>query len=114
MSLSGRWVVGATGLVVALGFFGLGANPVLITLAVRFAGHAPTLGSALAVAAFNCGTAAGSCIGGIVLGSGLGAIGPVAIGTAIAALTLLPATALARTQRRRTPDTAPAVLTAAT
>jgi hypothetical protein len=31
-------------LVVLLGFFGLGANPVLISLAVRFAGQAPTLG----------------------------------------------------------------------
>ncbi|MGW7256576.1 MFS transporter [Streptomyces sp. NPDC054834] len=36
-------------LVALLGLFGLGANPVLISLGVRFAGRAPTLGSALTV-----------------------------------------------------------------
>lgn len=47
-------------LVALLGLFGLGANPVLISLAVRFAGKAPTLGSALTVSAFNFGTAIGT------------------------------------------------------
>jgi predicted MFS family arabinose efflux permease len=80
---------------------GLGANPVLIALAVRYADHAPTLGSSLAVAAFNVGTAAASWIGGIALESSLGAVGPVAIGSVIAALTLIPTIALAVAQRRR-------------
>src|SRR5258707_5002675 len=44
-------------LITLLGLFGLGANPVLIALAVRFADHTPTLGSALSVSAFNFGTA---------------------------------------------------------
>jgi len=93
--------VPTTVLLVLLGLFGLGANPVLISLAVRYAGHAPTLGSSLSVAAFNVGTAAASWIGGIALGTGLGVTGPLVVGTAIAALTLVPATVLAVVQRRR-------------
>ncbi|MET8173907.1 MFS transporter [Streptomyces clavifer] len=54
-------------LVVLLGLFGLGANPVLISLGVRFAGRAPTLGSALTVSAFNLGTAIGSWSAGRAL-----------------------------------------------
>ncbi|MGX1673220.1 MFS transporter [Streptomyces sp. NPDC055400] len=88
-------------LVVLLGLFGLGANPVLIALGVRFAGQAPTLGSALTVSAFNFGTAVGSWIAGLALGSSLGATGPAAVGTAIAALTLIPTIAIALIQRHR-------------
>jgi predicted MFS family arabinose efflux permease len=62
-------------------------------LAVRFAGQAPTLGSAPAVSVFNFGTAAGSWIAGIALDSSLAATGPAAVGTVIAALTLIPTTA---------------------
>ncbi|MCG8969008.1 MFS transporter [Streptomyces sp. CL12-4] len=88
-------------LVALLGLFGLGANPVLIALAVRFAGRAPALGSALTVSAFNLGTAAGSWIAGLALESSLGATGPAAIGTGIAALTLFPTIAIALTRSRR-------------
>ncbi|WP_326771039.1 MFS transporter (plasmid) [Streptomyces sp. NBC_01591] len=88
-------------LVALLGLFGLGANPVLISLGVRFAGQAPTLGSALTVSAFNLGTAVGSWIAGLALESPLQATGPAAVGTAIAALTLIPTLAIALTQRRR-------------
>ncbi|MFE9453453.1 MFS transporter [Streptomyces sp. NPDC006739] len=88
-------------LVALLGLFGLGANPVLIALAVRFAGRAPTLGSALTVSAFNLGTAAGSWAAGFALESPLGATGPAAVGAVIAALTLIPTIASALTQRRR-------------
>ncbi|MGW3463428.1 MFS transporter [Streptomyces olivaceoviridis] len=88
-------------LVALLGLFGLGANPVLISLAVRFAGQAPTLGSALTVSAFDLGTAVGSWIAGLALDSPLGAIGPAVVGTVIAALTLIPTIVIALTQRRR-------------
>lgn len=88
-------------LVALLGFAGLGANPVLIGLAVRFAGRAPTLGSALSVSAFNFGTAVGSSSAGRALGT-FGPVGPVAVGAAIAALTLIPAVAVAVVQRRET------------
>ncbi len=86
-------------LVALLGGFGLGANPVLIALAVRYAGRAPALGSALTVSAFNLGTAVGSWLAGRALDSGLGATGPAVVGTAIAALTLVPAVLLARPAR---------------
>ncbi|WP_106972652.1 MFS transporter [Streptomyces yerevanensis] len=88
-------------LVALLGLFGLGANPVLISLAVRFAGRAPTLGSALTVSAFNFGTAAGSWIAGLALDSTLGATGPAVVGTVIAALTLIPTITIAVTHNRR-------------
>ncbi|WP_432194260.1 MFS transporter [Streptomyces sp. bgisy027] len=76
-------------LVALLGLFGLGANPVLISLAVRFAGRAPTLGSGLTVSAFNFGTAAGSWMAGLALDSTLGVTGPAVVGAVIAALTLI-------------------------
>ncbi|MFB7653630.1 MULTISPECIES: MFS transporter [unclassified Streptomyces] len=92
-------------LVVLLGFFGFVATPVLISLAVRFAGRAPTLGSALTVAAFNPGTAAGSWVAGRALVLPLGAAGPATVGAAVAALTLFPTIIVARARcRRRTPS----------
>jgi DHA1 family inner membrane transport protein len=88
-------------LIALLGLIGLSANPVLSSLAVRFAGVAPTLGVAMSVAAYNLGTAVGSWLAGLTLGSGLGATGPAAVGTVIAALTLVPTIAIARIHRRR-------------
>jgi DHA1 family inner membrane transport protein len=99
--LAAGYAVPTIALVALLGMFGLGANPVFIALAVRFAGRAPTLGSALTVSAFNLGTATGSWIAGFALASPLGATGPAAAGTGIAALTLIPTTTIALTQRHR-------------
>jgi predicted MFS family arabinose efflux permease len=82
-------------LVAVLGLVGLSANPVLSALAVRYAGVAPTLGVAMSVAAYNLGTAVGSWLAGLTLGSALGATGPALVGTVIASLTLIPAAALA-------------------
>jgi DHA1 family inner membrane transport protein len=99
--LSGSpWLTSA--LVVLLGLFGLSANSVLIHLAVRFAGKAATLGSALSVSAFNAGTTVGTAIAGAALISPLGTTGPGLVGAIIAALTLIPAIALALASRRRT------------
>ncbi|GHE69599.1 hypothetical protein [Streptomyces capitiformicae] len=66
-----------------------------MALAVCYAGKAPTLTSALTVSTFNLGTANGSWLAGLTLDTGLGAIGPAVVGTAIAALTLIPTIALA-------------------
>jgi predicted MFS family arabinose efflux permease len=88
-------------LVALLGLVGLSANPVLSAMAVRFAGVAPTLGVAMSVAAYNLGTAVGSWGAGRTLGSALGATGPALLGTGIAALTLVPAVAVALVERRR-------------
>jgi DHA1 family inner membrane transport protein len=84
-----------------LGLVGLSANPVLIALAVRFAGAGATLGAALTVSAFNVGTAAGTWAAGLALGSGLGAVGPVVVGTVIASATVAPVAAIALTARHR-------------
>ncbi|MEU5092290.1 MFS transporter [Streptomyces sp. NPDC021356] len=102
ISLLAGYAVPTVILVALLGFFGLGANPVLMALAVRFAKQAPVLASALTVSAFNLGTAIGSGIAGRTLDSSLGATGPALVGTVIAALTLVPAVALALLKRRRT------------
>ncbi|MFG2409551.1 MFS transporter [Streptomyces brevispora] len=101
VSLLAGYAVPTIILVALLGFFGLGANPVLMALAVRFARQAPVLASALTVSAFNLGTAIGSWVAGLTLNSPLGGTGPAVVGTVIAALTLIPTTALALTQRRR-------------
>lgn len=101
LGLLSGFAVPTVTLVALLGFFGFVATPVLISLGVRFAGRAPTLASALTVSAFNLGTAAGSWIDGLALDSTLGAAGPAMIGTGIAALTLVPASAIALIQRRR-------------
>ncbi|MEE1762396.1 MULTISPECIES: MFS transporter [unclassified Streptomyces] len=100
ISLLAGYAVPTIVLVALLGFFGLGANPVLMALAVRFARQAPVLASVLTVSAFNLGTAVGSRIAGLTLDSSLGTTGPAAVGTAIAALTLIPTTALALLRHR--------------
>jgi predicted MFS family arabinose efflux permease len=101
ISLLAGYAVPTIILLALLGFFGLGANPVLMSLAVRFARQAPVLASALTVSAFNLGTATGSWIAGLTLDTPLGATGPAVVGTAIAVLTLIPTTAIALLQRRR-------------
>jgi predicted MFS family arabinose efflux permease len=92
------WVM--TVLVVILGLFGLSANGVLIHLAVQFSGEGATLGSALAVSAFNAGTAIGTALAGAALATPLGIRGPATVGAVIIALTLIPAIALAASRRR--------------
>lgn len=87
-------------LVVLLGLFGMSTNPVLIGMAVRYADRAPTLASAMATAAFNVGTAVGSWIAGKTLATSLGAGGPVAVGTFVAALYIVPLALLLRRERR--------------
>ncbi|MEV4229705.1 MFS transporter [Streptomyces bobili] len=87
--------VTATVLVFLMGLTGFAVNPVVTALAMRFAGEAPTLTSALTTSAFNMGVAGGSWIAGVALDSSLGLTGPPLVGTVIAVLTLLPLIALA-------------------
>ena len=72
----------------------------LIHLAVTCAGRAETLGSGLAVAAFNSGPAIGTPLAGASLGTALGLSGPATVGTIIVVLTLIPTIALAVVSRR--------------
>lgn len=90
-----------TVLVVVLGLFGLSANGVLIHLCVTHAGEAATLGSALAVSAFNAGTAVGTAVAGAALATPLGTHGPALVGAGIVSLTLIPTIALAILRQRR-------------
>ncbi|MGW5462625.1 hypothetical protein [Streptomyces sp. NPDC003996] len=71
----------ATVLVFLMGLTGFTVNPVVTALAMRFAGGAPTLTSALSTSAFNTGIAAGSAIAGTALESSLGLTGPPLVGT---------------------------------
>ncbi|MFF8029369.1 MFS transporter [Streptomyces sp. NPDC007896] len=87
--------VTAVALVFLMALAGFTVNPVVTALAMRFAGDAPTLTSALTTSAFNVGIAAGSAIAGTALESSLGVTGPPLVGAVIAALTLLPLVALA-------------------
>lgn len=87
-------------LVVLLGLLGVSTHPILISMAVRLAAGAPTLASALCTSFLNLGTAVGSWSAGLALKSELGVIGPVAVGTAIAALYFIPLGALASKQRQ--------------
>ncbi|GLY85262.1 hypothetical protein [Actinoallomurus iriomotensis] len=98
-----RSPLAAVVLVFLMALTGFAVNPVVTSLAVRFAGEAPTLTSALTTSAYNTGIAAGSALAGRALASSLGLTGPALVGTASAALTLLPLTALALSGTHHTP-----------
>ncbi|MFI0168545.1 hypothetical protein [Streptomyces sp. NPDC017095] len=95
--------VTAVVLVFLMALTGFTVNPVVTSLAVRFAGDAPTLTSALTTSAYNTGIAAGSAVAGRALDSRLGLTGPVLVGAVSAALTLLPLIALTLRAPSRTP-----------
>ncbi|SDE29667.1 Predicted arabinose efflux permease, MFS family [Streptomyces sp. LaPpAH-199] len=87
--------VAAVVLVFGMALAGFTVNPVVTSLAVRFAGDAPILTSALTTSGYNTGIAAGSLVAGRALDSSLGLTGPALVGAVFAALTLLPLIALA-------------------
>lgn len=87
-------------LVVLLGAFGLGANPVLIAQTLRYAGGSSTLASSLATAAFNLGTAGGSALAAATLSTSLGLAGPAVLGAAITGSALAPLAVLTLERRR--------------
>ncbi|MEV6618309.1 MFS transporter [Streptomyces sp. NPDC051051] len=87
--------VTAVVLVFVMALAGFTVNPVVTSLAVRFADDAPPLTSALTTSAYNTGIAAGSALAGTALDSSLGLTGPALVGTVSATLTLLPLIALA-------------------
>jgi DHA1 family inner membrane transport protein len=87
-------------LVVLLGVAGMAVPPVATGLAVRFAGHAATLAAALAVAAFNAGTAIASAIESGTLNGPLGVLAPEVVGIAMALLGIIPLAVLGARSRR--------------
>lgn len=72
-----------------LGIAGMGIPPVGTGLAVRFAAAAPALAAAVAVAAFNGGTAIGTWTGASALESSLGVTGPLAVALVMSTLGLI-------------------------
>jgi predicted MFS family arabinose efflux permease len=84
----------AIALIVLLGVVGMAVPPLATGLSVRFAPHAPTLAAAVAVAAFNAGTAISSSVGGAAIDSPVGPTGPAVIGVVMAALALIPLAAI--------------------
>ncbi|MBK3639894.1 MFS transporter [Streptomyces sp. MBT33] len=87
-------------LIFLMALTGFTINPVVTALAVRFAGDAPTLTSALTTSAYNTGIAAGSALAGQALASSFGVTGPALVGAVFTGLTLLPLIALAMTAKR--------------
>ncbi|MGW0551741.1 MFS transporter [Streptomyces altiplanensis] len=87
--------VTAVALVFLTALAGFSVNPVVTSLAVRFAGDAPTLASALTTSAYNTGIAAGSALAGQALDTSFGLTGPVLTGAVFTTLTLLPLVTLA-------------------
>ena len=87
-------------LTVLLGLLGVSTHPILISMAVRLAAGAPTLASALCTSFLNLGTAIGSWSAGLALESELGVLGPVVVGTVIAALCFIPLGLLVSRQRQ--------------
>lgn len=83
-----------------LGLVGLSANPVLVNLAVRYGGHAPTLASAMATSIFNLGTAVGTAITGAALATSLGALSVPLIGVVFAVIVFLPLVTLTILEHR--------------
>ena len=62
----------------------------LINLAVRYGGEAPTLASAMATSLFNLGTAVGTGLTGLALTGRLGTLAPLVVGTVFAAVVFIP------------------------
>jgi DHA1 family inner membrane transport protein len=68
-----------------LGLTGLSGNSVLVALAIRFGGAAPTLATGLTPSAFNVGTAIGTGICSALLPTALGELAPPLVGIVAAA-----------------------------
>ena len=87
-----------------LGLVGLSANPIMISLALRFGGEAATLAAAMPTSIFNLGTAIGTGITSDLLGTSLGVLAPAMVAVVFSAPIFLPLTALVLIERRSTSD----------
>lgn len=90
LAVLSTYAVAVVCLVAVLGLTGFTVNPIVGALAIRFAGPAPTLASALTSSAFNVGVAGGSWLAGLALETRLGLVGPALIGAVIAGATVIP------------------------
>ncbi|QBJ96999.1 MFS transporter [Rhodococcus sp. ABRD24] len=82
--------VPAIALFTLLGLSGLSAIPILVGLAIRLGGSAPTLAAAMPTSFLNIGTALGTAASALALESDLGLRGPAVVGIIAAGITLIP------------------------
>ncbi len=83
-----------------LGLVGLAANPVLAHLAVGYGGEAPTLASSMVISFLNVGTALGTWVTGMLIGTQLGVLAPPLVGVIFGLLTFVPVVTVAALERR--------------
>ena len=78
------------------------SNPMLVALAIRYAGAAPNLATAISTSAFNLGVTVTTAIAAAAL-AGVGPIGPVIVGASTFGLLFIPLSILLilRTARQR-------------
>jgi DHA1 family chloramphenicol resistance protein-like MFS transporter len=100
----------AVTLFLALGLLGFIANPIAMTLVVRFAGTAPTLVTALSVSSFNVGTTIATWLASGASESSWGVMGPFFVAAGAAVVLVVPLGALAVLSRRDQADFMPARL----
>lgn len=79
----------ATVVAIALmGGFGFATVPALQTRVMKYGGDAPTMASAINIAAFNIGNATGAWLGGLTIAAGLGLHSPLWAGAALTAVSI--------------------------
>ncbi|MGU3438416.1 MFS transporter [Actinomycetes bacterium M1A6_2h] len=108
LSLLSNFTVPSIALLAVAGMAGLGTNPVLMSMAVRFAEGAPTLATSLCTSMFNLGTAVGSW----VTAQAISTSGPVTIpivGAIFAVGLVIPLAALVFLDRRSPSATAQSI-----
>ncbi len=83
-----------------LGLVGLSANPIMVSLAIRYSMDSVVLAGALPTSFFNLGTAIGTSLTAAVLGSAVGASAPALVATIAGVLVFIPLGLLAADARR--------------
>ncbi|WP_190818296.1 MFS transporter [Saccharopolyspora pogona] len=91
-----------------MGAFGFATAPPLQTRVMKYGGDAPTMASALNIAAFNVGNALGTWLSGLTIAAGLGFTSPLWVGSILAAVSIgLLATAIATKPKPATENAEP-------
>ncbi|MFL5894169.1 MAG: MFS transporter [Thermoleophilaceae bacterium] len=94
LALAASGSFAAVALIACVGAVGFALSPVLVAMALHYAGPASTIASSLTITAFNAGIAAGVAFAGLSLSTGLGLRGPSSVGAVLTGLALIPLAAL--------------------
>ncbi|TDD91231.1 MFS transporter [Saccharopolyspora karakumensis] len=92
--------------ILLMGGFGFGTVPPLQTRVMTYGGDAPTMASAINIAAFNVGNALGAWLGGLTIAAGLGFTSPLWVGAALAAVSVVLMATASATKPEKRADTA--------